>query len=96
MNTRHTFIENLKQQLDAWDADLAELEAKAATVKEELKSGYEHDIASLRQQRDEAARKLTELRTATDEAWDSLKQGGEMAWSDLKSAFANARSKLLD
>lgn len=96
MSTRHAFIENLKHQLDEWDADLAELETKAASAKEELKAGYQHDLAALRQQRDEAMRKLNELRATTGDAWEDLKQGAETAWSDLKSAFAKACGKLQD
>lgn len=96
MSTRHAFIENLKHQLDEWDADLADLEAKAANAKEELKSGYQHDLATLRAQRDEAMRKLDELRATTEDAWGDLKQGADMAWADLKSAFARARGKLQD
>lgn len=93
MNQRHAFIEKLKSQLEEWDADLATLEAQAAAAKEDLKSGYQQELASLRRQREEAALKLSQLREATDEAWDDLKQGAETAWSDMKAAFARARAK---
>lgn len=93
MSNRHAFIENLKRELDEWDAELAALEEQATAAKAELKTGYQEEVASLRRRRDEAMLKLAQMREATDDAWDDLKQGSETAWSDMKAAFSRARTK---
>jgi hypothetical protein len=38
--------------------------------------------------------KLSQLSEASDDAWESLKDGVESAWDTLRSAFGDAASKL--
>ena len=37
--------------------------------------------------------KLAELTDASEDAWDSVKEGVESAWGSLKSAFKDATAK---
>lgn len=96
MNSKHAFVEQLKNQLDEWDEDLAQLEVQAREAREELKIAYEERIALLRRQRDEAGRKLEQIQQAADGAWDDLKEGAEAAWASIKEAIAKARLEFKD
>jgi len=92
MTTRHEYIEKLKVKLDEWDADIDEFEDKATKAKADLKFELEDQITLLRLKRDIASLKLSEIKDASEEAWEDVKQGTEEAWSNLKDAIEKARS----
>jgi len=92
MTTRHEYIEKFKQKLDEWDDDIVELEAKAQQTKADIKYEYEDQITSLRLKRDIARLKISELKDASEEAWEDLKEGTDEAWSSLKEAIEKAWS----
>jgi predicted nucleic acid-binding Zn-ribbon protein len=92
MTGRHEYIDKLKDKLDEWDADIDELEARAQKAKAELKFELEDQITSLKLKRDIAKLKLSEIKDASEEAWEDIKAGAEEAWSDVKEAIEKARS----
>jgi hypothetical protein len=92
MNTRHDYIEKLKIKLDEWDNDIDELEAKALRAKSEIKYEVEDQIKSLRLKRDIASMKMSEIKDASEEAWEDLKEGADEAWLNLKEAIDKAWS----
>jgi len=47
----------------------------------------------LEHRQDKAKRKLQELKTAGDEAWEAVKEGAEKAWAEVKTAYHDAASK---
>jgi len=47
----------------------------------------------LQNRQNEAGRKLHELKTAGDEAWEDIKTGAEKVWDEVKSTFQDAVSK---
>jgi len=92
MTTRHEYIEKFKEKLDEWDSDIDELEARAQRVKADIKFEAEDQMAGLRHKRDLARLKISEIRDASEEAWEDLKEGADDAWSSLKEALEHARS----
>jgi multidrug resistance efflux pump len=90
---RKAYEEKLDAQLDEWTAQIALLKARAAKAKAESKIEYYKTIDALQHRQDEARTKLSELKTAGDEAWGDLKTGAEKAWDEVKSAFHDAISK---
>jgi vacuolar-type H+-ATPase subunit H len=92
MTSRHEYIDRLKDKLDEWDADIDELEELATKAKSELKFELEDQITSLKLKRDIAKLKLSEIKDASEEAWEDIKTGTEEAWDDLKDAIEKARS----
>lgn len=92
MTTRHEYIEKFKEKLDEWDTDIDELEAKAQKAKAGMKNELDDQITSLRVKRDLARLKLSEIKDASEEAWEDVKGGAEEAWSDLKDAMGKAKS----
>ncbi len=53
-------------------------------------------IDSIESKIEEGDAKLAELAEASNDAWDSVKEGVESAWSSLKSVFSDAASKFKD
>ncbi|MGD8933334.1 MAG: hypothetical protein PVF35_01040 [Gammaproteobacteria bacterium] len=92
MTTRHEYIEKLKDKLDQWDADIDVLEEKAEHARADLKFEYQDQLASLRRKRDDARLKLSELKNASEGAWEDLKQGADEAWDSLKHSIDKALS----
>ena len=92
MTSRHEYIDKLKEKLDEWDADIDELEDRARTAKAELNLELEDQITSLKLKRDIAKLKLSEIKDASEEAWEDIKAGAEEAWADVKDAMEKAKS----
>ena len=93
MTSRDEYLEKFKAKLDDWNAEINKLERDAREVQADAKAQYEKQIASLREMRDDAQKKYSEMQTATTEAWDAMMQGTENAWQAWMSAFEEARSK---
>jgi uncharacterized coiled-coil DUF342 family protein len=92
MQTRNEYIEQLKNKLDEWNAELAKWEAKARGAKTDLQIEYEMRLDALRKQRDEAAARLKEVQASSGEAWKELKAGADSAWAAMREAFDKARA----
>jgi len=90
---RKAYEAKLDAQLDEWKAQIALLKARADKGKAEAKIEYYKAIEALQHKQNEAGRKLRELRTAGDEAWEDLKTGAEKTWAEVRTAFHEATSK---
>ncbi len=80
-------------QLKAWDAEIKTLKAKALNAKADAKIEYEKQSATLEAKRTEASRKLQEIKASSADAWDSLKDGAEKAFDDMRGAVKSALAK---
>ncbi|WP_020405432.1 hypothetical protein [Hahella ganghwensis] len=94
MSARKKYIEEMKTKLDQWDKDIDELEKRARTASSELKAEYQNQVKTLKDKRDEAAKKFEELQSATDGAWEDVKDGMEQAWNSVSHAFGSAKTKI--
>ena len=90
MSIRSEYIEQLKQNLDKWNTDLSELEAKARVARTDLRIDYEMQLEALRKHREEASEKLKELQASSEDAWKELSAGAEVAWSAMRDAIQKA------
>ena len=96
MATRDEFVTRLKAKLDEWNAEIDELEAKAAQQKARADQRYAEQIVALKQKRDEAAEKLKEIQGATGDAWESLKSGAETLWDGLSHTLKESKAAFLE
>ncbi|MFY0991825.1 hypothetical protein [Halomonas sp. C05BenzN] len=92
MNNRDDFIERMKANLDAWNAEIERLAARAREAGEEARVRYHDDIERLKQRRDETRELLEELEQTGEAAWGTLRQGVEESWQRLRKAFDDAAS----
>jgi uncharacterized protein YoxC len=86
---RKGYIDNLDRKLRSWDKDIAKLEKQAEKITKKLKQ----QIDELKKRREHAASKTTDLLHSSEEAWQEVKNGAEVAMNDLKKAFKKARAK---
>lgn len=90
MTTRNEYIEQLKNNLDKWNADLAKFEAKARVAKTDLRIDYEMQLEALRKHREVAAEKLKALQASSEGAWKEVAAGADAAWSAMRDAVDKA------
>ncbi len=90
MEKRQLYIKKLEEKLLEYDAKLTELEAKAADMREEMKTEYLSQIDSLETKREELAAKYEKLKVSGEQAWDEIKTGTEKAWDELEEAIEKA------
>ena len=88
LEDRKAYETRLDEQLAKWKADLDVLKAKAARAEVDAKAGYDRTIEALDRKYTEAGHHLRELRGATDDAWENLKDHTEKAWEEIKAAFS--------
>jgi predicted nucleic acid-binding Zn-ribbon protein len=90
---RKQAVQKLKSRIDRFNNDLAAFEAKAATVKESARGEFNATLSELREKRDEAQRKLGQLKDASDSAFDDMLQGIEKGWEKVTDSFDSARQR---
>jgi hypothetical protein len=90
---RKAYEERLDAQLKEWSAEIALFKAKAEKAKAEVRIEYYKTIETLQGKQDAARKKLQELRSAGDDAWEDLKTGAENVWTEVKTTFQSAASR---
>ncbi len=93
MSSRDEYLQKFKAQLDEWNADIDKLEAKAREAQAGAQTQYHDQLESLREMRDDALKRYSEMQNASVDAWDALVQGAEKTWQTWIDTFDNARSK---
>jgi hypothetical protein len=87
MEPTEAHVGKLEAQLAEWGAKLDELVKDAAQADSEAQQDYNKRVAAIKVKYEVAHTRLSELRTASGEKWDTFKAGVEVAWKDLEAAF---------
>ena len=87
MSKRLNFVDKMKRQLDAWTAELHELEMKVEDFEERAGERYRHAIAELHERRVAAETKLEEIRNAGEEVWQDLTEEAEKTRAAFKAGL---------
>ncbi len=93
MTNRDDYLDEFKAKLDEWNAEIDKLESNARQAQADAKVQYDKQLEALREMRDDAQTKFSEMQNTTAEAWDVMLQGTEKAWKAWTNAFAEAQSK---
>ncbi len=72
MTKQATYMEKMKAQLDELNANVSALEAKASEARDDAREMYHEELAKLRHQSQIATAKLGDMKTASEESWDSM------------------------
>jgi flagellar hook-basal body complex protein FliE len=86
---RKIYINKFDRKLKEWDKEIAKLEKRAESITKTL----HQRIDELKEHRDHAATKTSDLLQSSEDAWIEVKYGAEEALNDLKKAFKKARGK---
>ncbi len=93
MTSRDEYLQKFKANLDEWNAEIDKLEGRAREAQADVQTQYDRQLMALREMRDDAQKKYSEMQSITAEAWDVMVQGTEKAWQSWANAFEDARSK---
>ena len=87
MSTKDEYLAKLKTQLDSWQVEVDELEAKARDAMEDMKPEIDEQIANVRAKFAEGETKFNELADATEEKWEELKVDADAMFDKLIGDF---------
>ena len=93
MNSKDKFVRKIHSELDQWNNEIDALVAKADKAEEQLQTEFRQQIEELHSKRDEVHKQLYELEQASENAWEDMKLGIEMALSDIIEAINLAVSR---
>lgn len=96
-SSRTDYAQLLETQLTEWKKEFASLRDQAKKVAGKVTGDASHDVQAtldaLKEREQTVEKKIAELKAASDEAWDTMKVGLEVAWVDLKGAGKEAVAK---
>ena len=93
MELKDAYQDKMNARLREWQAKIDALKARADQAEAEQKIKYNEEIETLRTKQQKVQQKLEELRSAGEGAWEEVKAGVEVAWTDLEDAVQRAADK---
>jgi hypothetical protein len=87
---KEDFEMRLKTGLADMDAEIARLDEKGRTLKDEARTRWNEKLADLKAKQEAARKQLDELGKSTGEAWGRLEKGVQSAWDDVQKSFQEA------
>jgi uncharacterized coiled-coil DUF342 family protein len=93
MNMKEAYQKKLQAKLDEWKAEIDKLKAKADGAEADVQLEYYKQIEELKAMQESVKTKITELKEASDDAWEELKVGIDSALKSLSNAIKSAISK---
>ena len=93
MGNKELYQQKMQAKLDGWKAEVDKLKAKASGTSADAQIKMNKHIREIESKIEEGKSKLSELATAGEGAWETVKDGLESAWDSLRSAISDATSK---
>ena len=93
MNEKELYQQKKQAQLDEWKAEVDKLKAQASGASADAQLELNKQIEALEGKVEEGKTKLAKIADASEDAWESMKEGVESAWDSMKSAFSDAAAK---
>ncbi len=93
MSSRDEYVRKMHAKLDAWNAEIDRLAAKADQAGADVRAGYKKQLEALRVQRDDARKTMERLQSTGEGAWQDMKAGVEAAWHAMGEAIDSAKSR---
>jgi len=94
MKTKNVYlIDNMAAELKEVSAKIDIMTAKTEQTVGMAKLKYTQELNSLRGHQQAATVKMRELETASDEAWEKIKETAIVVWDDLRVGLASASAK---
>ena len=90
MTDKKLYQQKTQAQLDEWKAEVDKLKAKASGASADAQLELNRKTEALEGMIEEGKSKLAEVADASEDAWESIKDGVEFAWDKTKSAFSDA------
>lgn len=93
MSKKELYEQKMQAQLDEWQAEVDRFNAKASGASAKIQLELNEEINALEGKIKQGKAKLAEVTAASEDAWESIKEGVDSAWDSLKSAVSDAKAK---
>jgi hypothetical protein len=93
MSKKDEYVKKMQAQLDEWSKDIDVLKAKADKAKAAAKDDYHKMVEDLRTRQKAGAKKLAELKKASDDTWEDLKKDVKSAWDSIEKTLKSTTAK---
>jgi len=93
MSKKEAYQQKIEAQLNEWKADIDKLKSRADQANASAQVGLYEQIDELKAKREAVAKKFEELRNASDEAWEDVKSGLDLAKESLSEAMSSASDR---
>ncbi len=93
MSMKDAYLQKIDAQMEEWKTEIDKMKAKADKADADAKLKYYEQIEELRTKQQAAQEKLRELRNSSEDAWEDLKAGFELARVSLGEAIKSAGSR---
>ncbi len=80
MSKKDEYFAMMEGQIRKWDAEVDQLRAKGEQLSADARAKYAEQLNVMRANRDAAHKKLREMRTANESAWQDMQAGIDAAW----------------
>ena len=88
---KSNFVEKMRGQLAALNADLDQLSAKIEKSSDAAKAEAKPKLQALRDQTAQLNKQFDDVKNATESTWDKVKDGFNKAYASSKDGFQQAR-----
>ncbi len=93
MSKKDEYFAMMEGQIKKWDAEVDKLRVKGEQMSADASAKYAEQLKAMRANRDAAYKKLQEIRTANESAWQHMQSGIDSAWDSMKNALDKASSQ---
>jgi hypothetical protein len=83
---KEQYVAKMEAQLNEWSAKLAAMKAKLEAAELEGRAEFHKQLDASQRQHEIARRHLDELKQSSEEAWEALKAGVEVAWKEFTTS----------
>lgn len=93
MSKKELYKQKMQAQLDEWEAEVDRFKAKASGASANVQLEMNKEINALKGKIEQGKTKLAEMADASEDTWESIKEGVDSAWDSLKAAVSDAKAK---
>ena len=93
MSKKELYKQKMQAQLEEWEAEVDRFKAKASGASANVQLELTKEINALKGKIEQGKTKLAEIADASEDAWESIKEGVDSAWDSLKAAVSDAKAK---
>jgi len=93
MALKQDFSEQLKGQIEIWQAQIKEYQVHLGEAGAKARADYERGIAQLRANADEAGQLLQKVQQANEAAWKDMQTASQKAFEQLQKGWSDALSR---
>ena len=94
VDKRNAAVAHAKKLMSDLDPKIKDLEAQVSRDTSAAKADLERQLKELKVTRDKTAKKADELRRASAESWEGVKQAFATSYKDLQSAYDKIAARL--